>query len=468
MTAKPSRQRRNNSRLRDTLLNSQKEAVASSVMTATGDNFFNAFAIHLQATAMQISSLTALPQFIGAILQVVSVSLAHFVERRRLVVVTAAAQSLVMVALALLSALAWLGLPAVHWLIVLVIGYHACLNLIQPNWRAWMGSLVPAQRRGVFFARRTRLTMGTSFLIYLLGGSLLSLTQRFDLTWLGFCCLFCAAGIGRGFSAAFLRRMHDPDPHPRMSEPAVIRSTLHHSRLALADRTFRQYSLFVASMQGMVAISAPFFAVYMLDTLQFSYLEFTINSLASIVMQFLTLGFWGRISDRFGNRLVMMITASILPLLPVLWLVSADFYYLIGVQLVSGFAWSGFNLSTANYLYDIRPHHSNFALYAALQSASGASMVFAGALFGGWIATRADAIAAALPFSLATPLFIVFIVSTLLRSAVSLWFLPRIREPRIRPRPAMLQIAFRVARFSAISGMVLDWLTVYRKPPDQR
>ena len=44
--------------LRRTLRLSQQEAVASATMTATGDNFFNAFAIHLQASATQMGALT--------------------------------------------------------------------------------------------------------------------------------------------------------------------------------------------------------------------------------------------------------------------------------------------------------------------------------------------------------------------------------------------------------------------------
>ena len=52
--------------LRRTLRLSQQEAVASATMTATGDNFFNAFAIHPQASAMQMGALTAVPQLFGA------------------------------------------------------------------------------------------------------------------------------------------------------------------------------------------------------------------------------------------------------------------------------------------------------------------------------------------------------------------------------------------------------------------
>jgi len=467
MASNSNEKNRVDSKLRATLRCSQQEAVASAVMTATSDNFFTAFAIHLQATAMQLSNLTALPQFIGAILQVFSISLAHFFARQKLVVATAVVQSLVMFALAGLAVASWQGIPAVRWLIVLVVAYHACLNVIQPYWRAWMGSLVPASRRGVFFAARSRLTMGTSFLMYLAGGGLLTLGQSNQTTWLGFVMIFAAAGVGRGISAMLFRRMHDPDPHPQMSEPAVIKSTLAHCKQALADKTFRQYSLFVASMQGMVAISAPFFAVYQLEDLQFTYFQFAINSMASIVMQFFTLGLWGKVSDRFGNRLVMMITSIILPVLPILWLFSPNFYYLILVQFISGIGWSGFNLSTANYLYDIRPHRSNFAVYAALQSSTMATFVFVGALAGGWVVTHKEMLASWFPFELSASILVVFIISAVFRSLVSLWFLPRIEEPRIRNRPSMLKIAFRIARFNAISGMVLDWLTVYRKPDNK-
>ncbi len=412
---------------------------------------------------MQISSLTAIPQFIGAFFQLLSVWLVHFIERKRLVVGTAIFQSVVMFLLAALAAAAWQGLPAVRWLIVLAVLYHACLNVIQPQWRAWMGSLVPAKRRGVFFALRSRLSMAVSLLVFILGGAILTWANRMELTWLGFVCLFAAAGIGRFTSSQHFRKMHDPDPHPYMSDPRVIRSTLKHCREALSDKSFRQYSFFVAGMQAMVAISAPFFAVYMLEDLQWTYLQFSLNSVASIVMQFLTLGLWGRIADRFGNRLVLIVCSLILPLLPILWLVSSNFYYLILVQFLSGIGWSGFNLSSANYLYDIRPHRSNFALYAALQSTTQASCVFVGALAGGWVATHAIAVAAYFPFELASPIFVVFILSFSLRSVMSLWFITKTKEPYLRFRPSMLRVVYRVAKFNPISGAALDWLTVVRK-----
>lgn len=463
---------RRKSWLRKTLRLSQQEAAASSIMTATSDNFFNAFAIYLRASVTQMGWLTAIPQLTGAAAQLLSVWIGAHYNRRKLIVVTATLQALVVAAMALLAAFA--GNRAVTVLIALAVGYHAAMYLIQPQWRAWMGSIVPQRRRGAFFAQRTRLTMASSFVVFIGGGALLSLSERLGIAWLGFLLLFSAASLGRGLSAWLLWRMHDPEiPADGKTPPLqsrVFRQTLRLFRESLHDPTFRHYSLFVAGMQGMVAISAPFFAVYQLQYLEFSYFQYSITSVTSIVVQFVTLSAWGRFSDRFGNRLTMIITSLIIPLLPLLWLVSGNFYYLLLVQAISGFAWSGYTLSTANYLYDIRPHRTNFAVYAAVQSGLGAILVFCGALAGGYLAAAAPNLLALLPenLQLRSPVLLVFATSAILRFAVVVWFIPKSVEPRVRQRPELLKIIYRIARFNAISGVVLDWLTVTQKDNRQK
>src|SRR5690606_10727279 len=158
-----------------------------------------------------------------------------------------------------------------------------------------------------------------------------------------------------------------------------------------------------------------------------------------------------------------LLCSAAMPIIPLLWLISPNQYFLLAVQLVSGLAWSGFNLTTANYLYDIRPHQTNFATYAAIQAVCTALAIFVGALLGGYLAHVAPTVNEWLPLPFASALFIVFIASGVLRGAVLAWFVPRAEEPRIRTRPQLLQIIFRVARYNSISGVVLDWLTVTEK-----
>ena len=444
-----------------TLEHSQREAVASSTMPAACDNYMNAFALHLGATSIQMGFLTAFPQLLGSLMQLVSVWLGTFMPRRLLVLLTAVLQALLMFAFGALAAQRSVGL--VPTLILLVILYHCSSHLIQPQWRAWMGSLVPQKQRGVFFAARTRLTMATSLAVFLGGGLFLSFTDFFGLAWMGFCLLFMVAMLGRAFSCYFLFNMHDPLPQPVVAVSDQFYSTLRIVREAFNDRVFRNYSLFVAGMQGMVAISGPFFAVYMLNELDMSYIQYSINQMVYIATQFLLLPLWGRLSDRHGSRYIMLVCSTIMPIVPVLWLFSSNAWYLMLVQVVSGLVWSGFNLTTANYLYDIRPHQTNFATYAALQAIVTAAIVFVGGISGGYLAALSAVIVDWLSIDITSSLYIVFVVSGITRGMVLLWFIPRAEEPRIRRRSHLLKLIFRVARYNSISGIVLDWLTVTGK-----
>jgi len=448
--------------LQTTLDLSRKEAMASSAMTTTCDNFINAFAIYLKATSLQMGWLTAIPQVIGAIMQLLSVLVGAWLPRKKIILFGARMQTVLLVLMATLAA--WHTGPVVSMLIMLVICYHAMTNLIQPQWRAWMGSIVPQQQRGVYFASRTRITMAVSLLIFVSGGVLLSKSAEYDKTWMGFVMLFLIAFTGRLISCRLLKAMHDPDSNTPVVQTDAFFNTLREITHSMHDKTFRSYTLFVAGMQGAVAVSAPFFAVYMLNDLEFSYLQYSLNSIASIATQFMTLSMWGRFSDKHGNRIMMLGCSIAIPIVPMLWMVMPNFYYLLAVQLISGLVWSGFNLSTANYLYDIRPHHVNFATYAAVQSGISAVMVFIGAITGGWLASVAPDIQTSLNLPLYSPLFLVFLFSGLLRAGVLIWFIPHAEEPDIRTRPQLLKLIFRIARFNAVSGVVLDWLTVTEKP----
>ena len=458
--------RRRSDWLRDTLARSRKEAVASAVMSSTCDNYMGAFAIALRASLAQVGWLTAAPQLAGAAFQLLSVWLFTRLNRRRTIVTGAVVQALAVFGMAAVA----LAQPAgsVYLLIGLVVVYQGAANFVQPQWRGWMGSIVPPRRRGAYFAGRTQLTMITSIGVFAGGGALLGALEAVDAALYGFALLFIVAGIGRAVSAWQLHHMHDPDAG-EPTQPVNFIATATRIRDAFRHQTFRQFTLFVAAMQTAVAVSGPFFSVYMLRNLEFSYWQFSASTGTSLLTQFFTLGLWGAMSDRWGNRLVMISSSLLLPVVPALWLVSADFYYILFIQVLSGIAWGGFTLSTANYLYDLRPPRADFASYAAVQSALGALGVFFGALAGAYIATSLPTLVDLLPgeYSLQHPVLVIFALSAVLRLVIVAWFIPRSRELRVRHRPDLLRVIYRVSRFTPGAGIVLDWLTVARKQRDE-
>jgi len=458
--------KRKNTWLRGTLASSRKDAAGNSVMTGISDNFMGAFAVSLHATLAQIGWLTALPQLVGACFQLLSIWICSRFSRRRAIVAGASVQALAVLGISILAFSN--PLAGASWLIALAVIYHSASNFVQPQWRSWMGSLVPARRRGAFFAGRTRLSMMVSFIVFFGGGMLLNLFQAGELAWLGFGILFLLASIGRGSSAFHLHQMHDPDHSAEIDNSISLGLTLRRVGEAFKNKAFREYSLFFAGMQATVAISAPFFSVYMLRDLEYSYAQFTLNTAVAILTQFFTLSTWGRFCDRFGNRFVMVLSSCMIPVVPALWLFSDNFYYLLSTQVLSGLAWGGFALSTANFLYDLRPPRSDFAGYAAVQSALGAFGVFCGALFGGYLAGNLDYLLGFLPEGWAPThsVIIIFGISSLLRAGMAAWFIPRSVELRVRHHPGLLQVVYRISRFTPGAGIVLDWLTITRKRDD--
>jgi MFS family permease len=217
-------------------------------------------------------------------------------------------------------------------------------------------------------------------------------------------------------------------------------------------------------MQFAVAIASPFFVVYMLRDLHFSYLEYTIITAMSVLMQFLALNRWGRISDAFGNRLILVITGLMIPVLPMLWIFSTNYIYLLVVQALAGMAWGGFSLSASNYVYDLVPA-SKRAMYLAFHNVLTSVAVFSGALIGGYLGahlpTRIDIIG--LHYEWFSVLYGVFVISAILRLTVAALLLTRLKEMRSVRSMTVGGLVFRVARFHPLSGVIFDIIGTKRR-----
>lgn len=440
------------------LRHSVRDGVAYSLMSGGGETYFSAFALFLRATTAQIGWLASLPPLLGSFAQLLSAWIGHLTKRRMPIILAGAT----------LQALVWLPLivlplvfrdHAVTILIACVTLYYAFANLAAPQWSSLMGDLVPEKRRGRYFARRTALGSTTAFIALVVAGLILYLFDELELTLIGFVTVFAIAALARGVSVYHLSRMHDrPGRVAALEIPTERRfwTRVRHS-------PFVRFSVFYAFMQTAVAIASPFFTVYMLRDLQYSYLQFMVNTAASVFMQVITLNIWGRIGDQFGNRKILMFTGTIIPLFPSLWLFSDNYFYLVGLQAISGLAWAGFSLSAGNFFYDLVPAEKR-ATYLALHNVLASVGIFVGALLGGYLG-------AVLPtrwewwggtFEWTSALFGVFLLSTMARIAVVLVFVPQLKE--VRPvRPVSVGgLIFRVVRYNALAGLFFD--IVGRRP----
>lgn len=438
-----------------------RDGAAYAVMSGSGETYFSAFAVYLKATTAQIGFLASVPALLASFAQLLSAWLGHvFVNRKAIILIGASLQALVWLPMVLL-----LWIPSdyqVEIFITCVIFYYAFGNLAAPQWSSLMGDLVTEKKRGRFFARRTRISSMTSFVALVMAGLVLHYFDSNLATKTGYLLLFSIAFISRLVSVYHLLQMYDPPGHVAAIEVPVERLTWKQ----LTRSRFAGFSVFFALIQFSVAIGSPFFSIYLLRDLGYSYVEFMVLSAATVFMQFLTLNRWGRISDIFGNRIILTLCGSLIPFMPSLWLVSTNFYYLLIVQAFGGAIWAGFTLSASNFLYDLIPRNKR-ATYMAAHNVLASLGVFSGALLGGYLGTVLPDTYIVFGYELhfVSQLYNLFILSFVFRLITSLLLIPRLKEIRRVKPVSVRRLIFRVVRFNPLTGLNFEVISSRKKVP---
>lgn len=423
------------------------------MMAGGAEAYFSAYGLFLKATTAQIGFLSSLPPLIGSFAQLFSARLARGLARRRpLYLAGAIVQTLSFIPLVALPLL--MPAHALPLLIACVTLYYAGAHFASPPWTSLMGDLVPERRRGRFFGTRTRYVTITMFIAMLVAGAVLHGFDTGHNALFGFLTIFSVATLARAVSVYHLARMHEPPKQASASFPAL---DWHGLVARLRASSFARFSLFYGLMQGATAIASPFFTVYMLRDLQFSYLEFTVLMATAVLVQFLALGTWGRLCDAFGNRAILRVTGTMIPIVPLLWLPTSNFWYLLLVQLMGGLAWSGFSLAANNSLYDLVPAARRTS-YLALHTVAASVAIFAGAMLGGTLGTilPKDFIVLGHDIALPSALLFVILISGCARGLVAAIFLPRLREVRnVRELPVG-RLVLNVVQIVPLSGLIFD------------
>lgn len=443
-----------------------KDGVFFSTMVGTSESYFGAYAVLLKASAPQVGLLASLPPLLAAFGQIISVWASHRLGFRNPIIVGGAL--IQVLALVLLIVLPDVGHTTFPLLLAAVVLYFVGPNIGAPLWAGLMGQLVPESSRGRFFARRTRLSTIASFSGLIIAGALLQWFDQLDLARYGFACVFAIGLTARLISAYYLSQVQDPQkqlPNPAAATSAAAFPSI---KQIAADAAYLRFTAFFAMMQFSVAISGPFVVVYLLTTLQYSYLALTLNTAASVLVQFIVLSRWGRLSDLFGNRIILRVTGFSIPFVPLLWTLNDHFIYLIGLQMLSGLIWSGFSLSANNALFDLTTGNGRTGR-VALHNLLSSFAVFSGAALGSLILLNWSLIQPHLMGLMTLPTLTftgVFLASAMLRLATAAAFLPRITEPRAVRRMTYHGLIFRVTRFSPISGVIFEGITRIRKRDD--
>lgn len=408
---------------KETMSLSIKEGSLASVAGGTGDSYMIPYALALDFNNFQIGLFKSLISLIPSIFQYYGSKLMEKWRRKKIIVTFVTLQALMWFVVMSFAYLFWKNIIPNFLPYLLMVSYTILAifgSIAGPSWFSLLGDIVPAKYRGRYFSKRNRICETVLLLAFLLGAFVLDYFKTKGLVLAGFAILFAVAGIFRFMSARMFTKHYDPRLKIDGKDEVGIKEFVTH----ISQFNFGRFSLFVTIFYFSIGIGGSFFSVYMLKDLNFSYIVYMLVSLSVSVFSLLSLPLWGKLSDRIGNKNLLTIGSIFISIMPFLWLFSKNPIYLALVpQLISGVGWSAFNLSSTNFVYDSTPKHKRAFLLSYYNILLGLGS-FVGSFIGGILAQD-------LPkFGFFSNLFILFIVSGILRTLTTLIFLPKVKEVR--------------------------------------
>jgi MFS family permease len=296
----------------------------------------------------------------------------------------------------------WNG-PNAAWLVIAAGAVNAAvLGLGASAWSDWMSYLVPRRRRGHYFANRNRILTLVQLIATLAAGRFLDTFE--GKTLLIFSLIWTCGFLTRLIGSLFMTAQYEP---PTVRQRPVERDTFFAFIRRLNTHTFGRFVLAFSLLNLGANFSGPFFAIYMLNDLKLNYLAYTVLVCIPSLTIIMTMRFWGRLCDRIGYVMPMRLFGTMVMGLPLVWIVTRNYWLLAAVQVLAGVSWGGMQMAGFNYTLDAVGKQNRLSSISYLNVITGLC-IFAGCLLGGLVEPY-------LPPINGNRIYTIFLVSTMLR-----------------------------------------------------
>ena len=400
-------------RVRSSLRWSIAEGASFFLMVGAAEAYFQAFAVYLKGSVIQIGLVSTLPIAVASLLQLASGPLGVALgSRKRFNVGAGVLRTALFVPLALTP---FLGQARIWLLLAMVCLYFLLCYLPNPSWTSWMRDLVGEEQRGTYFGRRNAVGNLAALAATVLAGLLLQVYAARPLY--GFLLLFNLAFLGSAGSTLFLSLQHDPGnggvEQGRVGLFAFLRQLPHSN--------YGRFVAFNFLLYFGTFLSSPFVVPYMLQELRFSWLEFMVATALVSLFKFVAMPHWGRLGDRYGSRKILVLSGILVSLTPFTWFLARSFVGVCLIQAWSAYAWAGFEIAALSFAFDTMPAALVTENTSFLLLFRGAATL-AGGLVGGALLPRMSVAG--------SPFLASFLISGLFRLVLAFPLVLLIREER--------------------------------------
>ena len=348
-----------------------RASVRDSIYTNTNigltESYFFAFMLATGINEVQAGLGTVLAQFIGVLIQLVSIrSFFRKYSLRNRLLLFLAFQALTMIPLVAISLLRINSLT----ITVAILGlYWGSLLSLNPPWNRLIGHTVPQRFRLKFFSIRNQFGQVAVFAGLIISGLILNKADKGADELAVFVGLFSVGFLLKILSWVEIKYNHQDYALPTSENRVRLRDFL--KRIVHTDQGRLLTFLFFFYIT--VHFAAPYFNPYMLRQLKFSYIEYmTVGAVALLGRVVVFRILQQKAKDRHVNKILLYSSMGIATS-PLLWALAPNYGFILLIEFLSGAYWAGFELSTILLFYQKIEDHERTSIisYITLFNISG-------------------------------------------------------------------------------------------------
>lgn len=329
-------------RPRTTEENNQRNVLIDSIgvgVTAGVGTFLSVLLVRLGASPLLIGLLTAMPALTGMIL---AMPIGEFLARRPRIVPWFATSRLFVLSSYVMTGLVPFVIHTHQPEAIIAVWALATVpqTIVAVAFTVVMGAVAGPQGRFTLMSRRWSILGLTNTVTVLLVGQLLNL---FDFP-LNYQVVFIGSAVGALISFAFSSSIRLPTVQAPPVQHSFLQTLRHHGATLRSNKRFVNFTIAQFVFRIGLAMAAPLFPLYWVRVVHASDASISFINSTQTAATMIAYYVWARLSQRRGERLVLLATTFGISFYPLLTALSQRWEILVGWAAMAGFFAAGVDL----------------------------------------------------------------------------------------------------------------------------
>lgn len=322
-----------------------KNGAAQTIALSLSNNYFILFAIAiLGASNYQVSLISSLPSIVGMAAMLPAAFIVNKLEEKRKF--TAYSILFTRLFLLLMVFLPFIKSDHIAWFFVILI---ALMNLpgtfMNLSWQAFIGDLIPAERRNLFFGQRNKVLTFIGMIATLVVGFCMKAYHSSNAIPYQF--LFFVAFIFGMFELYYILKHKEEKNNLPLAE--------HYSPFSKHLFQYKPYVTFLICalfFNFAWQMAWSLFSIYQIRYAHATVFWVSLFTVSNQLSQIVSYPWWAKMANRYSNTQLLIWISIGMASAPILNILSTNYVYLFVVNFFSGFFVSGTVLILFNSLLD--------------------------------------------------------------------------------------------------------------------